>query len=176
MSEFVCNPGDLLFYFRVDDVGEALIIAGEDLEEHSAGPWPWHVAIALDAWSKIEADGRTTAIHPIDYHNCVVCRPPYPNTQKLNKELGWARKQIGRLYGWIGVIDQGLRDISGGRLHLPRWFVTRVDKLMPFCSTLAQSVTWRSGWHAVVAYPPPSPADVWKAAKRYAVCACPKGA
>ncbi|WDL98117.1 hypothetical protein [Alicyclobacillus sp. ALC3] len=176
MNAFLCKPGDLLFYFQADNVGEALIQTGEELEEHSDGPWPWHVAVALGPWTKVEADGKETAIHAIDYHNCVICRPPYESQRALHYALGWARRQRGRLYGWIGTIDQALRDISGGRLHLPRWFVTWTDKLMPYCSTLAQSITWRAGWRAVKAYPPPSPADMWKAAKKYIVHVCPKGA
>ncbi|MCL6453542.1 MAG: hypothetical protein K6T78_07930 [Alicyclobacillus sp.] len=169
MQPATCRPGDVLFYFDADGLTR-LIEVGESLEEHSEGPWPYHVAIALGPEDKLEADFWDTVINPIqDGRPYVVCRPPYPNAVLLAQALHWGRGRVGRLYGWVGIVDQALRDISGGRLHLPRWLIKRVDRLMPYCSTLVQSVLARAGVDIIPDWPPPSPADVWIALRDYAV-------
>jgi len=167
MSGVTCRPGDLLFYF--DALGlERLIQLGEDLEKHSDGPWPYHCAIALNSTEKLEADFWDTAVNPItDGRPYVVCRPPYPDAVKLARALQWGRGRVGRLYGWVGITDQGLRDLSGGRLHMPRWFIEWVDKLWPYCSTLVESIVSRAGVHDIPEWPPPSPADCWLELRSY---------
>jgi len=164
-----CRPGDVLFYF--DAAGLTRIIQlGEDWEEHSDGPWPYHVAVALNSTNKLEADFWDTAINPIhDGRTYVVCRPPYSDAGQLARALQWGRGRVGRLYGWVGIIDQGMRDLSRGRIHLPRWFVVWIDSLMPYCSTLTESIVSRAGVHDIPEWPPPSPADDWLALKKYRV-------
>ncbi|WAH35060.1 hypothetical protein [Alicyclobacillus dauci] len=163
-----CEPGDVLVYFKPVNLTTRLIEYGEERIDPGEDRYAYHVAIALDRYNKVEANGQATEINPIDYDRCEVFRPPY-DPAKLPGALAWAHMQVGRLYGWIGIIDQGLRDISGGLLHLPRWFVTWANNRWPYCSTLAQSIMSQAGFDGVPNWPPPSPEDVYKTVKQWPV-------
>lgn len=164
-----CRPGDVLIYFKAPNLTTRIIEYGEERIDPGEDRYAYHVAVALDAFAKIEADGKETEINPIDYGRFEVYRPPYPDPARMSSALLWGCAQRGRLYGWIGIIDQGIRDISGGRLHLPRWFVTWADKRWPYCSTLAQSIISKAGFDGIPRWPPPSPEDVYKTVKLYQV-------
>jgi len=166
MPGFWCQPGDLLFYFHPTGLGPRLIEIGEHLED-GPGTDPYHVAIAVGRYDKIEAAGWRTVRASIDYGAGVVCRPPY-DTAKLPLAIAWLQRQLGRFYGWLGVVDQGLRDLSRGYVHLPRWLIAWADTRWPFCSTLAADFANRARW-AVPQWPPPSPEDLWRLAKPYQV-------
>lgn len=177
MKRFYCQPGDILFYFKSPNLETRLIQIGEDLEEGETAIWPYHVAVALTAYVKVEANGKKTDIVPIDYGKFRLCRPPY-DPAKINQALGWARTQAGRLYGWIGIADQALRDLSLGKLHLPRGLVQWSDSHWPYCSTLATDTAVRAGFNEQMKklgkqglrrWPPNSPADMWKVMKQFEI-------
>lgn len=162
-----CRPGDVLLYEHPPTRLTKLIEDGECREDPGEKRYFYHCAVALDAYSKIEADGRDTTINPIDYGNFACFRPPY-DPVKLDGALSWARTQEGRLYGWIGVFDEGLRDISGGYLHFSKWFITWANNRWPFCSWLGGEIMNRAGF-MVPMWPPPCPEDIYEAVKKWPV-------
>lgn len=168
MHESFCQAGDVLFYFDAPNVETRLIQFGESIEEHAPGPWPYHVAIALNATQKIEADGKETAINPIDYGKFVICRPPY-DKRKLPKALAWSRRQEGKLYGWFGILDQILRILFRKKGLVPRWLVEWADKRWPYCSYLYQEFAPRAGFTDIPVWPPATPADCWIPLRKYTV-------
>jgi len=165
---FWCQAGDLLFYGDAKTLETRAIQFGEELEDGPEAFVPYHVAIALGSYDKLEADGKDTTINPIDYGRFVVCRPPY-DPRKLPTALIWGRKQVGKLYGWIGIFDQVLRMLSGSRLHLPRRTVEWADRHWPYCSTLAAAVIIKAGYYGILPWPAPTPAEMYRAVKDYKV-------
>lgn len=161
-----CEPGDLLIYSKNPDFFDKLVDLGEELEDGVHKVEVYHIAVALDRYKKIEALTTDVAVDSIDYGNFVICRPPY-DPDNLKEALRWALTQEGKPYGWLGVIDQGLRDISGGLLHFPKWIMIRTNNRWPYCSWLTNRITHRAGWTDVPKWPPPSPEDIWLRAKAF---------
>lgn len=169
MKQFYCQPGDVLLYDRSNSFTARAIDAGEVLEDGPEDREFHHSAIALDPFYKIEADGKHTEIKPIDYGMFATFRPPY-DRKKLPVALDWARKtQVGRLYGWIGIVDQILRMLTRNRVHMPRWFIQWTNKLWPYCSPLSTNIMIRAGYNGVLPWPPPTPQDIYHGVKQYEV-------
>lgn len=162
-----CKPGDCLIYFKSKSVTAELIRFGERLQDPNEDMYAFHIAVALDKYRKIETNGAPTEIRTIDYGNFLVFRPPY-DSAKLPAALRWIQKLEGRWYGWIGVIDQGMRDLTGGYVHLPRWLITRIDNKWPYCSWEYGEFANRAGF-SLPMWPPPSPEDVYDAVRQWRV-------
>jgi len=169
MNHWYCKAGDVLLYDRSTSLTSRVIDAGEVIEDGVDDREFHHVAIALDPYYKIEADGNKTTIVPIDYGMFATFRPPY-DRKKLHDALDWARTtQVGRLYGWVGILDQALRIVSRSRLHLPRWFVQWANARWPYCSPLGTAIMIRAGFNGVLPLPPPNPEVVYHGFKDYEV-------
>jgi len=161
------HPGDIILYEKPRDVLEELIEDGERMEDGTHKRWFYHVAIALGPYDMLEAISRVS-ISPLDYHNCVICRPPYDRT-KIHAALRWGKKREGRLYGYIGVVDQALRDLTHDRLHMPKSFIEWMNSRWPYCSVLTSAIARKAGFKQIRQWPPPDPEAVWEAVKNYVV-------
>lgn len=162
-----CKPGDCLVYFKSRTFTADLIRFGEERMDPGEDAYAFHVAIAMGPYEKIEANGKETSKAPIDYGNFLRFRPPY-DPVKLPNAIDWLKSQKGRLYGWIGVIDQGIRDLTYGRLHLPRWLITWINNRWPYCSWEGADFVNKAGFK-ISMYPPPSPEDFYNAVKEWPV-------
>lgn len=138
-DSFRCRPGDVLLYPLVGfrHPTEDAISLGEYLEDGPQGRYYYHVAIALNDSEKIEADGRYVAIHPIDYGNPDVFRPP-ASVIKIGSALWKIRNWfLGQRYDWWLIIDDGLRALSRDYVHLPVAFINSRERHEKVCSSLA---------------------------------------
>lgn len=168
MRDFKCRAGDILFYDKATSITEKAIEYGESRVDGYHKRYVYHVAVALNDSVKVEALNETV-VDKIDYSTCIVCRPPYHDEQQLRKALRWLRTLEGRPYGWIGVFDQALRDLTKNRLHLPKRFIEWIDSVTPFCSVESNAFLRRAGYREIPQYPPPDPQKVWLKLRRHKV-------
>ncbi len=130
--------GDVLGYYKATTTLEALIQFGERLEDGPHNREYYHVAVALDNFSKIEADGVKVAINPITSDNgYAIFRLPVSQS-KIDQALTKLRGLMGQRYDWVLIVDDGLRYLSKGitgreLLHLPAWFVRRKERTEKIC-------------------------------------------
>ena len=103
--EFWCKPGDILLYGKPPTLSTKLIEVGEELEDGTQEKEYYHVAIALNQFDKIEAQGKNVGIASIDYGRFDVYRPPIPAYQ-IKQGLGETRKLVGEPYDWWLIIDE----------------------------------------------------------------------
>ncbi|QQE80942.1 hypothetical protein [Alicyclobacillus sp. SO9] len=178
MKEFHAQPGDILVYSDAKNDIDRLIQFGEECIRHNkerGQPIAFHVAVALGAFHKIEAIASGVTIDLIDYRQCSVFRPPY-NRTKMERALIWAARQKGKLYGWVGDMDQALRDLTFNRVHLPRAFIQWADKKWPYCSYFDAGFMVRAGYNDMVSkeyqipkWPPPDPEAIFLLVRRWPV-------
>lgn len=167
MNNFPAESGDILVYFRDPTTLQRLIITGEEMEDGKHKIEAFHVAVALDAFTQIAALGRGITILPME-SGIAICRPPYDST-KVPSALAWARSRVHTPYGWIGILDQALRDLTHDRVHLPAKFMRWVNRKWPYCSVFDAQIVRRAGWNGIRRWPPPDPETVWEAVKQYRV-------
>ncbi len=139
------QPGDILLYFRAPNLGTRLIQVGEELEDGVDKRMAYHVAVAMDQYTKIEANGHSVADAPIDYANCRVFRPPILS-QNIHNGLHAVRKLIGQRYDWVLILDDALRYLSHDRVHLPVGYVRSEERRGKVCSSLVSVYLRAAAW------------------------------
>lgn len=167
-AHFPAKRGDLLFFPASPNLVTRLIQFGERLEDGNHRIVPYHVAIAVSPFEQIAASTHGVAQSEIDYDQVLITRPPY-DVDMLTDAIAWLTRQKGRLYGWIGVVDQGLRDATHDVIHLPDALVRWSDRRWPFCSSLAAEFMRRAGYEHVRRWPPPDPETLWLETRDYMV-------
>ncbi|MFX4302959.1 hypothetical protein ACOJUR_12005 [Alicyclobacillus tolerans] len=161
-------PGDILFYDRHPDWIDDLIITGERLEDGLHRIEAYHVAVALDSYQCVAALARGVSVTPIDYGVITICRPLSQNAQ-THQALMWAESKVGTPYGWLGIVDQALRDVSHNLIHLPDALIEWSNQKWPYCSIFATDFLQRAGYEELRDFPPPSPEDLWLELKQFRV-------
>lgn len=136
----ICKEGDILLYYGDPNYIDRGIQWFEQIEDPGDDIYVYHVAIAVSAFEQIAAD-RRVELRPITLERAfIVCRPDIPKG-RVDVALGKLRaKMLGKVYGYMLIVDDALRDISRNRLHLPKWFMRLFRG--PDCSWLA-ALFWR---------------------------------
>ncbi len=164
---YIAEPGDILLYRKSPSIADRLVEFGERLEDGAQDREYYHVAIALNANDKIEAYGKSVAIHPIDYGNFDAFRPPIA-PRRIGIGLGTIRQYVGQAYDWWLIIDDALRYISRGVFHLPVSFIRSTERRGKVCSSLVVSYFKAAYWGPNLTSNA-SPEDIWIAVKDYPV-------
>ncbi|MFB5192747.1 hypothetical protein [Alicyclobacillus fastidiosus] len=171
---YLAEPGDILLYRKYPSIGHDLIIDGEILEDGRQQREYWHVAIALDVKNKIEADGKTVAIHPIDYGNFDAFRPPI-GSRRIDLALSVIRQFVGQGYDWWLIIDDAIRYATkripkclGGPWHLPAAFIQSEERRAKVCSSLAVAYFNAAVWGPKLDRNA-SPEDIYLAVKDFPI-------
>ncbi|WP_436663535.1 hypothetical protein ACOALA_13405 [Alicyclobacillus acidoterrestris] len=163
----ICEPGDILLYGRAPNLDTRLILKGERMEDPGEDKYFYHVAIALDANWKIEAQGKTVAITEIDYERCTVFRPPIPEW-RVKLGLAAVMRCEGQKYDWLAIVNDGLSYLTHGLVHLPDTWIASVEHKRKICSSLValyfKSAQWgpKFGWRV-------SPEDIYDAVQDWPV-------
>lgn len=160
-------PGDILLYGKHSGPITHLIDWGEIIEDGKQSKEFYHVAIALNEYTKIEADGKNVAIKPIDYGNFDIYRPPIKK-DNINKGLNATRKLIGQPYDWPLIIDDALRYLTKGHVHLPTKWINSLERHMKICSSVAAFYFKYTGWYQSKNWHP-SPEDIYLMVKKWPV-------
>lgn len=153
------HEGDILLYYRGGGLSKELIEAGEYLED-GAGHY-YHCAIAINSQLKIEANG----FEPVQECNIVydgtfdVFRPPIP-VSRIRESLAIVRQYRGQHYDWWLIIDEGLRDLSDNRIHLPERFIRSEERKKKICSTFVAAYFKQAQWGYLKRWPKPTPEDI----------------
>jgi hypothetical protein len=163
--------GDLIFFLNPSTLVDRLIVYGEDLHDGRHRVEPYHVAIAVSSTEQIAALGRGVAkVRTVLDDSTLVCRPSYPNMGiNLETALVWLNRQVGKPYGWPGVVNQGLIDVTDGVLRLPDRCIRRANRARPYCSVLAARFCRLAGAPDVPHWPPPDPYDLYRWAEKWKV-------
>ena len=107
--DFWCQPADILLYSKPPNLSTRLIEVGERLEDGKQPMEFYHVAIALDPYTKIEAQGKSVATAPIDYecgHLAIFRLPTAPKV--CNAALRGLMRLEGEPYDWRAHHRRGL--------------------------------------------------------------------
>ncbi|MFB5192646.1 hypothetical protein [Alicyclobacillus fastidiosus] len=159
----ICESGDILLYETPPNLDTRLILKGERMEDPGGARYFYHVAIALDANWKIEAQGKTVAITDIDYGRFAVFRPPIPPSRVKNG-VAAVRDCVGQNYDWLAIMNDGLSYLTRGRIHLPKRWVESSERKRKICSSLValyfNAAKWGPKFGLTV-----SPEDIYEAVK-----------
>ncbi|GMA64939.1 hypothetical protein NZD89_06025 [Alicyclobacillus fastidiosus] len=171
---YLAKPGDILLYRKSPSIGDDLIIEGESFEDGRQDREYYHVAIALDANNKIEAYGKSVAIHPIDYGNFDAFRPPI-GSHRVKSALAVIRRCVGQGYDWWLIIDDAIRYLTkfipkrlGGPWHLPVSFIQSDERRGKVCSSLAVAYLNAALWGPKLGRNA-SPEDIYLAVKDFPI-------
>ncbi|MCL6442088.1 MAG: hypothetical protein K6T83_01255 [Alicyclobacillus sp.] len=166
MSDW-CKPGDILLYPHPPNLSTRLIELGERLEDGKQPIEFYHVALALGPYDKLEADGKRVEVNPIDYGKFIAYRPPIPKDRR-DKALAEMRKYIGQPYDWWLILDDALRYLTRGVVHLPVRFISSQERRKKVCSSLVARYLAAAEWGPKLG-PNSSPEDLWLAVREYPV-------
>lgn len=97
--------GDILLYASTGSLADRAIA----LATH--GRWT-HCEIDLGNGKTIGAWGNGIGVHLVDAGREHVFITPVANSQEIEYALEWAQKQVGRQYGWLDIVDNGLNLIG----------------------------------------------------------------
>jgi hypothetical protein len=163
------REGDILLYYEGGRRFAPFIEIGEILEDGRQPREYYHAAIALDSRHKIETDGFPVMITNIIYDGSFdVFRPPIP-LPDIRRGLYATRQLIGQRYDWLLIIDDALRFLTRGVIHLPRKWVESEERRRKVCSSLVAYYLRAAGWREIQRWPPPTPEDLFLALKDYQV-------
>lgn len=136
----ICKEGDILLYYGDPNIIDEGIQWFERLEDPGDDIYVYHCAIAVSAFEKIEADRRVEERAITLERPFIVCSPPIPKG-RVDVALGKLRaKMLGKVYGYVLILDDALRYLSGNRIHLPERLMKRFRE--PDCSWLV-ALFWR---------------------------------
>jgi|GEM_PF-5092489 len=155
---FDCYPGDILMYDKPPNFSTHLIVDGEHLEDPGQSIYFYHVAVALDAKAKIEANEHKVAIADIDYGNFLVFRPPI-SAVDVFKGLDAVKKLEGQGYDYLMILDDTLRFATENLVHLPDDWVADAETHRKICNTVVYYYLKAAG-HPIPTMPR-SPEDVY---------------
>lgn len=163
----LCRPGDILLYRKKRTLSTDAIELGEWLEDGAESREYYHVAIALDAYRKIEADGRSVAINLIDYGNFDAFRLPVNKSRRL-WALSRIRNFVGQPYDWWLILDDGLRYLTRNKIHLPVHFIVDEERIKKICVSVARKYINYTKWPNRLTRNA-SPEDIWLLANKWPV-------
>ncbi|WDL97791.1 hypothetical protein [Alicyclobacillus sp. ALC3] len=156
-----------MLYHKPPNLSTRLIEFGEKLEDPGHAQYFYHVALALGPYYKIEADGKTVAINPIDYGKFEGFRPPIPPKQR-DAALAQVHKLVGEPYDWWLIIDDALKYGTCGVVHLPVRFIKSEERHAKICSSFLrkyfEDAEWGPRERITV-----SPEDIYLAVKAWPV-------
>ncbi|WDL96956.1 hypothetical protein [Alicyclobacillus sp. ALC3] len=169
MPEFWCGAGDILLYHRPPNLSTRLIEDGERLEDPGEPEYFYHVAIALDKYTKIEANGKTVAKANIDYGKFRTFRLPFGH-DAIQRGLNLVLSYEGEPYDWPLIIDDGLRYATHDLVHLPVAYIRSEERRRKVCSSLAAKdlVAVRPEWAPLLGRNS-SPEDIYNVVKSFPV-------
>lgn len=165
------RTGDILMYYRPTKphrLVERAIQLGEILEDGIQDREYYHVAIAVDAQTKVEANGVYVAKADIEKNRSFdLFRPPIAHHVR-HQAMQTILTMEGQKYDWWLIFDDVLRYISFGLLRLPESFIAEREQTEKICSTLVGRYLRLAGYkHVDKRFP--SPEDIYLAVKRYKV-------
>lgn len=112
------QPGDLIFYPSQGRFYEDIIA------RVTHGPYV-HVAVVADTDTIIAAEtwGIKREPYPVpsSAYPLTIATPRPSSKEAVDVAFAWLNRQVGRQYGWVDILDQGLRLIGSplylGQLH-----------------------------------------------------------
>lgn len=143
---YSAEPGDILLYRTLHTLGVGAIDIVEELKDGRQPRLYYHCAIAVDAQSIIESNGRTVLIKQIPPAGFDVFRPPLAVGAR-EEGLSCIRALAGQKYDCIVVIDDVLRALTRNLLHLPASVVESQERHRKICSSLVVCYLEASAWH-----------------------------
>jgi hypothetical protein len=143
--ENTIEPGDILLYRKLRNRNTEFIRFLERIENGPQVREYYHVAIALDSHSKIEANGNKVCIVPIGYGSFDIFRPPIPPEQR-DAALDVIKGLAGEPYDWSLVIDDVLRCLTLNLVHLPVALVQAEELHKKTCTSLVVDYLWVAKW------------------------------
>lgn len=160
--------GDILLYRDPPTWATRLIIDGEHMEDPREKRYYYHVAVVKNPRLKIEAQGKNVAVAPIDNGGVFdVFRPPVPH-ENIQEGLYAIEKYEGQAYDWAAIVDDGLRYLTHGIVHLPDKFIYSMERHRKICSTLVGDYLMATHWGPYFGIGT-SPEDIYDAVKDYPV-------
>ncbi len=163
----IVEPGDILLYRKLRNRKTETIKFIERLKNGPQVREYYHVAIALDKHSKIEANGKVVTMKPIDDEQCDVYRPPIPPQQR-DSGIGYMKRLTGEPYDWWLVTDDVLRYITRDVIHLPVGFVQAEERHKKICTSLVVQYFAAAKWGPKLS-PNVSPEDIYFLVKKYEI-------
>ncbi len=141
------EPGDILAHYRVHTLGQAAIDVGEALQDGAQPDYYFHVAIALDAYTQLAAiagTGVTTLpIRATDHYQ--IFRPPIP-WEEQRSALAAVKALKGQRYDRLLIVDDALRMLTRGVVHLPDMWVRSEERTHKICSSLVVRYFRYAAW------------------------------
>lgn len=163
----IIQPGDILLYRKLHNGHTESIRFLERLENGAQALEYYHVALAFDSQSKIEANGKKVTIDPIDFGSFDVFRPPIP-LQQRNIAIQHMKDLVGEPYDWWLVADDILRCVTRNVIHLPVSFVQIEEQHKKICTSLVvqyfTAAKWGPTFHLNV-----SPEDIYFSVRDYRI-------
>ena len=138
------QPGDILLFHRHDWLDEAILL-GEDLEDGSHRHEYVHVGVAVDANRYITALSRVGIYSIADSGPCDVYRPPI-SPRRVAYALQRVERYVDQPYGWWQILDDGLRYLSHGRIHLPDAWMQSEARRAQVCSQVTAKYLRYTYW------------------------------
>lgn len=137
------QAGDILLYRRVMTLTEALIDVGEVLEDGPQNKIYYHCAVALDEYHEISALASGVRVYSITYNDEFdIYRLPIP-PDKLKESLDRLKTLEGQPYDWVCIVDDSLRYLTRGLVHLPEWWVRSTERHCKICITfIRKDLKW----------------------------------
>ena len=143
-SVVIPQPGDILLFRRHDWLDEAILL-GEELEDGSRKREYVHVGVAVDANRYLTALSHVGIYSIADSGACDVYRPPIP-PRRVAYALQRVEHYVGQPYGWWQIVDDGLRYLSHGRIHLPDHFMQSEARRAKVCSQVTAKYLRYTYW------------------------------
>jgi hypothetical protein len=163
----IVEPGDILLYRKLRNRKTESIKFIQRLKDGPHVREYYHVAIALDKQSKIEANGKVVTIEPVNDEQCDVFRPPIPPQQR-NSGIDYMKRLAGEPYDWWLVTDDILRYVTHDVIHLPVGFVQAEERNKKICTSLVVQYFSAAKWGPKLS-PNVSPEDIYLLVKKYEI-------
>lgn len=160
------KAGDILLYGHAPNFETRMIQFGEILEDGIQDQEFYHVAIALNALNKIEANGKYVEINPIDYGKFSIFRPPIDQLN-IKKGLDESCQLVGEPYDWLLIFDDVLRYLTHNFIHLPEKWINLQERHKKICSSLVAFYFRKAGWHD--SKDQPNPEDIYLMVKNWRI-------
>jgi hypothetical protein len=172
MTPFVIpQAGDILLFRQHDWLDDAILL-GEYLEDGRLPREYVHVGVAVDANRYLTALQKVGLFSIVASGSCDVYRPPIAPRQIAYGLRRMETRYDGKSYGWWQIVDDGLRYLTHGRLHLPDHWMQSEARRALVCSQVTAKYLHYVGWKppdGVKLHRWSSPEDVYRAVRGYYV-------
>lgn len=166
--------GDILLYYKPENILEGLVQVGEHLEDEdrfenkNTKKTYYHVSIAID--DKFEVGTNGTKVHDksIDYTQPRDVIRLLASENEIEIAMMYIESFIGQKYDWTLIIDDALRYLTRNLIHLPPSWIVEREKHEKICTTFVEKYLNKLGYTANKGYHE-SPEDIYFDFRKYLV-------